>query len=597
MSLVELIFTLIKIVFILVFCLAFGGALTWNDRRMSSMIQDRIGPNRARFVLPQPLARAMFAGPALLAAAGIGAWGWLTTFPDTAAGAHRTTERILLASELSILIAWVVLALLTTWAIRRGPSNPLETFLAEQVRDPRLVFYAGLFSHVAVLVLRYALRGTELATSAKPVLFLAAPTVLAVLIAACGLVAASKVPAEGFKLRVIGLLHTMADGIKMIWKEDFVPKRGDRILHAVAPMIAMFPPLVVLAVVPFGDVLCFATAPDGGIQWTQVLTVVSRDGVCAEGGVPMQIANLDIGILFIFAISGTGILGAAIGGWASDNKYSLLGGLRAAGQMVSYEITLGMTLIGLFMIYSTLRLDDMVRWQGNNAWGIFVQPLAFFLFFIAATAETKRIPFDLPEGESEILGYFTEYSSMKFGMFFFAEYIEVVTSSAIMVTLFLGGWYLPFLHRDGLTIAIGDVVLFKYAMTHGSVVAIQVLAFFLKVVAFAWLQVVVRWTLPRFRYDQLMKLCWRMLLPLSIANMFVTAIVLLLADNMSVTAKNGLSVAGDVTRLVTLLAIVVAVVALARWLLKPAHKERVILTSTAKMAASQGGTKQSPMQA
>jgi NADH-quinone oxidoreductase subunit H len=311
----------------------------------------------------------------------------------------------------------------------------------------------------------------------------------------------------------------------------------------------------------------------------------------------MQIANLDIGILFIFAISGTGILGAAIGGWASDNKYSLLGGLRAAGQMVSYEITLGMTLIGLFMIYSTLRLDDMVRWQGNNAWGIFVQPLAFFLFFIAATAETKRIPFDLPEGESEILGYFTEYSSMKFGMFFFAEYIEVVTSSAIMVTLFLGGWYLPFLHRDGLTIAIGDVVLFKYAMTHGSVVAIQVLAFFLKVVAFAWLQVVVRWTLPRFRYDQLMKLCWRMLLPLSIANMFVTAIVLLLVDNMSVTAQNGLSVVGDVTQLVTLLAIVVAVIALARWLLKPVHKERVILTSTAKMAAGQGGTKHSPMQA
>jgi NADH-quinone oxidoreductase subunit H len=597
MTPVELIFTLIKIGFILVFCLAVGGALTWNDRRMSSMIQDRIGPNRARFVLPPNVARGMFAGPALLAAAGVGAWGWLTSFPESAAGAHRTTERILLSSELAILVAWIVLAMLTTWAVRRGPSNPLEELLAKQVKDPRIFFYVGLGAHVAVFVLRYALRGSELSTSLKPVLFLAAPTTLAVVLAASGLLAASKVPAEGFKLRVIGLLHTMADGLKMVWKEDFMPKRGDRILHSLAPMIALFPPLVVFAVIPFGDVLCFATKEDGGILWTQVLPVVSRYGVCAEGGIPMQISNIDIGLLFIFAISGTGILGAAIGGWASDNKYSLLGGLRAAGQMVSYEITLGMTLIGLLMIYSTLRLDDMVRWQGSNAWGIFVQPLAFFLFFIAATAETKRIPFDLPEGESEILGYFTEYSSMKFGMFFFAEYIEVVTSSAIMVTLFLGGWNLPFLHRDGLTIAIGDAVLLKYAMTHGSVVAVQVIAFFLKVLAFAWLQVVVRWTLPRFRYDQLMKMCWRILLPLSVANVFATAVIMLLIANMSASTQAGLQVVLDVAQLVTGLAIVTAFVAAARWLLKPVQKERVVLTSSTQMVADQGGTKQEPMQA
>lgn len=596
MSLVELIFTLIKIGFILVFCLAVGGALTWNDRRMSSMIQDRIGPNRARFVLPPMLARAMFAGPALLVAAGIGAWGWLTSFPDTVAGAHRMSERILLTSQLSILVAWIVLALLTTWAVRRGPSNPLEDFLAKQVKDPRIFFYIGLALHVLVLVLRYALRGEESVAQAKPALFLAAPTVLAVLVAASGIIAASKVPADGFKLRVIGLLHTMADGLKMIWKEDFMPKRGDRVLHSIAPMIALFPPLVVFAVIPFGDVLCFATA-EGNILWTEVLPVVSRHGICAEGGVPMQISNIDVGILFIFAISGTGILGAAIGGWASDNKYSLLGGLRAAGQMVSYEITLGMTLIGLFMIYSTLRLDDMVRWQGANAWGVFVQPLAFFLFFVAATAETKRIPFDLPEGESEILGYFTEYSSMKFGMFFFAEYIEVVTSSAIMITLFFGGWNLPFLHRDGFTVAIGDMVLFKYAMTHGAVVGVQVVAFFLKVLAFAWLQVVVRWTLPRFRYDQLMKMCWRILLPLSVANVFGTAVILLVIDNLSVAAQSGLQVVGEVAQLVTGIAILAAFVALARWLLAPVKKERVVLTSTAKMVAEQGGTKREPMQA
>ncbi|PIE05655.1 MAG: NADH-quinone oxidoreductase subunit H [Sorangium cellulosum] len=417
------------------------------------------------------------------------------------------------------------------------------------------------------------------------------------MVAFCGLIAASKVPAEGFKLRVIGLLHTMADGLKMIWKEDFIPKRGDRILHSLAPMIAMFPPLVVFAVIPFGDVLCFATKEDGGIVWTQVLPVVSRYGVCAEGGIPMQISNLDVGILFIFAISGTGILGAAIGGWASDNKYSLLGGLRAAGQMVSYEITLGLTLIGLFMIYSTLRLDDMVRWQGENAWGIFIQPLAFFLFFAAATAETKRIPFDLPEGESEILGYFTEYSSMKFGMFFFAEYIEVVTSSAIMVTLFLGGWNLPFLHRDGFTLAIGDAVMLKYAMTHGSVVALQVVTFFLKVLAFAWLQVVVRWTLPRFRYDQLMKMCWRILLPLSIANIMVTAVLVLIVSKGSVAAQSGLAVAGEVTQLFTGAAMLFAFVAFVRFMLKPVHKKRVVLTSSTKMVAEHGVTKREPMQA
>jgi NADH-quinone oxidoreductase subunit H len=503
----------------------------------------------------------------------------------------------LLSCELAILVTWIVLAMLTVWAVRRGASNPLEEFLAKQVRDPRILFYVGLGLHVLVFVLRYTLPGSDAAHSLKPILIKGAPTALAAVVAFAGIIAASKVPAEGFKLRVIGLLHTMADGLKMIWKEDFMPKGGDRVLHSIAPMISLFPPLVVFAVIPFGDVLCFATKPDGGILWTEVLPVVARHGICAEGGIPMQIAGLDIGLLFIFAVAGTGVLGAAIGGWASDNKYSLLGGIRAAGQMVSYEITLGLTLIGLLMIYATLRLDDMVRWQGENAWGVFVQPLAFFLFFIAATAETKRIPFDLPEGESEILGYFTEYSGMKFGMFFFAEYIEVVTSSALMVTLFFGGWNLPFLHRDGLTVAIGDTILLKYAMTHGSVVAVQVIAFFLKVLAFAWLQVVVRWTLPRFRYDQLMRLCWRLLLPLSVANVFVTAVLVLITQNVSVAAQRALEVAGDVTQLAVGLSILVAIVAIARWLLKPVHKQRTILYSSADIVDKQGGTKRSPMQA
>jgi NADH-quinone oxidoreductase subunit H len=533
----------------------------------------------------------------VLAGGAVAAWGWLAPLPEGAVGAHKSTERILLTSELTVLVAWILLAMLTAWAVRRGPSGVIEDLLGKRVRDPRLVFYAGFVAHVLVLVLRFALPGTEIGAVLKPVLLRASPSALAIMLLAVGIVAASKVPANGFNLRLIGLLHTMADGLKMLWKEDFIPKHGDRVLHSVAPMIALFPSLVVLAVVPFADVLCFATNEAGGILWTQVLQVVPRDGVCAEGAVPMQVANLDIGILFIFAISGTGVLGAAIGGWASDNKYSLLGGLRAAGQMVSYEVTLGLTIIGLIMIYSTLRLDDMVRWQGNNAWGIFVQPFAFFLFFIAAVAETKRIPFDLPEGESEIVGYFTEYAGMKFGMFFFAEYIEVVTSSALLVTLFLGGWYLPFLHRDGLTVAIGDVVLLKYAMTHGSVIALQVLTFLAKLLAVIWLQVVIRWTLPRFRYDQLMRLCWRGLLPLSVANVFVTAVVILVIQSAGLDVQAGLKVAADITQLIVSLAIVAAFVAIARWLLKPVKRDKLILSTSAEIVAKQGGTKTTAMQA
>ena len=176
--------------------------------------------------------------------------------------------------------------------------------------------------------------------------------------------------------------------------------------------------------------------------------------------IDLMVAPLGVGILFVFAMSGQGIIGAAIAGWSSDNKFSLMGALRAASQMVSYEVTLGMSLIGAMMIYGTVRLDDMVRWQQEHAWGIFVQPLAFFLFFTAAVAENKRIPFDLPEAESELVsGYFTEYAGMKFGMFYFAEYAEVVTGSMLLVTIFLGGWSLPFFHRDGLTIAFGNTTL------------------------------------------------------------------------------------------------------------------------------------------
>ncbi len=590
MNALQLVSTLLKIALILGVVLGIGGALTWNDRRMSSMMQDRIGPNRAVFVLPPWLARTLFAAPAFLVAGALAAWAYLSPAPASVAASVRATERILITLELSVLVAWIGLAALTARATRSSPANGFERWLASTVRDPRNVFYAGLAAHVLLIPARYAIAGTPLSASLKPILFTAGPVLLAVVVAASALYAASLVPATGFRLRMAGLMHTAADGLKMIFKEDFVPKNGDRLLHSIAPMFGLFPPLVVLAVVPFGDVLCLA----GG----KVAGVVPSAGICTDpaSSVTMQVLDLDIGILFIFAMSGAGVVGAALAGWASDNKFSLLGGLRAASQMVSYEVTLGLTLVGAFVVYNTLRLDDMVRWQGENAWGIFVQPVAFFLFFAAATAETKRIPFDLPEGESEIVGYFTEYSGMKFGMFFFAEYLEIVTSSALLVTLFLGGWQLPFLHRDGLTIAFGDTVLLHYGMTHLSVTLLQVATFFGKVVLVCLVQAVIRWTLPRFRYDQLMRLGWRTLLPLSIANIVVTAIAVLVVQS-SPGAANVLELLGDLTQGVVAAAMIAAVVALVLWALKPVTRAQTVLSSSAELAQAQGGTRATPMQA
>ncbi|MBI2896239.1 MAG: NADH-quinone oxidoreductase subunit NuoH [Deltaproteobacteria bacterium] len=317
-------------------------------------------------------------------------------------------------------------------------------------------------------------------------------------------------------LRFWGLLHVMADALKMLWKEDFVPPKADKLLHALAPMIAMFPALVTFAVVPFGDTVC------SGQLWE----VVPKSGTCAEG-IEMQIAPLNVGILWLFAIAGTGVVGAALAGYSSNNKYSLLGGLRAASQMVSYEVTMGLAIVGCLMVYGTVELPEMVRWQDAHVWGIVAQPLAFILFFTAAVAETKRVPFDLPEGESEIVGgYFTEYSGMKFGMFFTGEFIEVIVASAVLTTLFWGGWNLPFLCRDGVHLPewAGG---WHLALEHFWVTLIQIGAFIGKTVAMCWFQLMVRWTVPRFRYDQLMRLGWRYLLPVSLLNIVITGIVML----------------------------------------------------------------------
>ncbi len=414
-----------------------------------------------------------------------------------------------------------------------------------------------------------------------------------------------------FELRLAGLLHPLADGLKFFTKEDFMPPNADKLLFTLAPMMAMGMVFTLVATIPFGDTICahqFRVFPD---FWNvhhgphgELIDGVERWGTCAadlrNGYFPIElvVAPLGVGVLFVFALAGQGIIGAAIAGWSSDNKFSLMGALRAASQMVSYEVTLGMSLIGAMMIYGTVRLDDMVRWQQDHAWGIFVQPLAFFLFFAAHVAENKRIPFDLPEAESELVsGYFTEYAGMKFGMFYFAEYAEVVTGSMLLVTIFLGGWALPFVHRDGLTIAFGTQTLLQVPLSHVLVTLLGVLAFFGKVLAVCFVQVFVRWTLPRFRYDQLMKLGWRMLLPASLANILVTGVVYLAIDKAGTGASDALRLAGDITQAVVAATLTFLFVRLVTGMLSSRKHERNVVGTSAEFTAKGGGTKTAPMQA
>jgi len=428
----------------------------------------------------------------------------------------------------------------------------------------------------------------------------------------------------GFEIRAFGLIHTAADGLKLFFKEDFIPPNADKLLFGLAPILAMAPVLALIAVIPFGDVMdlralwswgcpgtvghvlsldhgqCFDAAHKLAADVSPVIFFppVPRFGSPASSPVDLMVAPLGIGILYVFAITGQGIIGAAIAGWSSDNKFSLMGALRAASQMVSYEVTIGLSLVGAMMLYGTVRLDDMVRWQGENCWGIFVQPVAFFVFFAAAVAETKRIPFDLPEADSELVsGYFTEYSGMKFGIFYFAEYMEVATSSMLLVTIFLGGWQLPFIHRDGLSIELGTVTIFHMVMPHIWVTIFQVLTFFGKVLVVCSFQAFVRWSLPRFRYDQLMKIGWRVLLPLSLANIFVTGCLVLGVEQSSAGAQAGLKVAADLSQALVAGLITALFVAGAFGMLKPRAKSAWIVGSSAQLALSRGGTKQTAMQA
>ena len=322
----------------------------------------------------------------------------------------------------------------------------------------------------------------------------------------------------------MGIINTLiADPVKLFTKEDFVPQGADRFLHTLAPFVSLFPVLVTFAAIPFGDEL--------------------RVGGRTIG---LQVADLNVGLLYILAMVSLGVYGVVLAGWASNNRWALLGGIRGSAQMISYELAMGLSLVAVVMTFGSLSLQEIARGQGTTladwvpfaeplfrwipAWGVFLQPLAFLLFFTAGIAESKRIPFDLPEGESELIsGYFTEYSGGKQAVFMLTDFAEMVVVAGLATTLFFGAWQVPFLGREGFEFPWGSML----ALPHLVVVALQLGAFTVKVAFFCWLQFLIRWTLPRFRYDQLMKLGWKALLPISLVNVMLTALVVLISSGSS----------------------------------------------------------------
>jgi NADH-quinone oxidoreductase subunit H len=330
-----------------------------------------------------------------------------------------------------------------------------------------------------------------------------------------------------------GIPHIITDVFKMLTKEAFRPKNASKVLFALGPMLAFAPVFALFAVVPAGPTLTVFKNP-----------------------VMMVATNVDFGLLFLFAIASLAVYGTSLAGWASNNKFALLGGVRASSQMISYEVALGLSLVGMMIAFSTVKLagpDGMSEMQmqylwstkvgaldvGLPAWGILIQPLGFLLFFAAAFAETKRAPFDSPEGESEIVGYFLEYSGMQFGMFMIAEFVEVVVLGGVLVAIFFGGWSLPF----------GNEWLMSRELMKAQPIllgAIYGMVFWGKVLLVVYLQMVIRWTMPRFRYDQIQKLGWQILLPMGLANLFVSGALILWDPSLRALALFGMLVIGVV---------------------------------------------------
>jgi NADH-quinone oxidoreductase subunit H len=322
-----------------------------------------------------------------------------------------------------------------------------------------------------------------------------------------------------------GIPYLAADALKMLTKEGTQPRGRTRVLFELAPALAFAPVFALFAIIPVGPPI-----PLGAI-------VEGATGALGSAAVALQVASIDAGLLYVFAISSLAVYGTSLAGWASNNKLGLLGGVRASSQMMSYEVSLGLSLVGTMLAYRTLRLDQMVVAQGTPvigpipALGLLLQPVGFFVFFASAFAETKRAPFDLPEGESEIVGYFVEYSGMRFGLLFLAEFVEIVVLSAIVTAVFLGGWHPIVVSSEWL----------QQAVTPLWFGAICAAAFIAKMMVMMWLQLTIRWLLPRFRFDQIQKLCWKILLPVALTNIFVTAAVLLIDPSMKLLAWIGVA--------------------------------------------------------
>lgn len=338
-----------------------------------------------------------------------------------------------------------------------------------------------------------------------------------------------------------GIPHVAADSLKMLFKEAFVPEKANRLLFNLGPILAFAPVFALFAVVPAGPSLR---------NWEIFGATVNVD---------MVVATPDFGLLYIFAIASLAVYGTSLAGWSSNNKFALLGGVRASSQMISYEVALGLSLVGIMLAFSSVQLPTIVGnlanelglsqgtgqarylWQltgkeggfdfGLPAWGFILQPLGFFLFFAAAFAETKRAPFDVPEGESEIIGYFVEYSGMQFGLFMISEFVEVVVLSGVIAALFFGGYHLPF-GGEWLASALKDQPLI-YATLLGTF-------FWLKVLLLCWLQLAIRWTFPRFRYDQIQTLGWKILLPTGLVNVFASGALVLWDPSLRALALFGL---------------------------------------------------------
>src|ERR1700690_3312154 len=293
------------------------------------------------------------------------------------------------------------------------------------------------------------------------------------------------IPGLGPFMIRLGLFQPLADGLKFMLKEDFTPAGVRKVYFWLAPAIAVIPSMLVIAVIPFGSQL---------------------------GHQQMVIADLNVGILYTFGIVSLGVYGIVLAGYAANSKYPFLGGIRSSAQMISYEISMGMSVIPIFLIAGNLNLSTIISWQANHGWLVIYAPLSFIIFIVASFAETNRTPFDLPEAETELVGgYHTEYGSMKFALFFLAEYSNMVATSGMMVTLFFGGWTLPFWGLDQPAHSLGIGIL-------------QILVFLFKVCALMVLFIWVRWMFPRFRYDQLMDLGWRHFVPLALVNILITAV-------------------------------------------------------------------------